>query len=75
MLMMNRQIPPNRIEREIEATIRECGVERSAAEAIVGLRHGEMIGDGDQLCLSRLTDEQKRQLGIGQPIDEVVAEE
>jgi hypothetical protein len=61
------------IEQEILAVIRERGVDRIEAETTVGMRRGELLGDNDILVLRRLTDEQKRRLGLGRTIQEVVA--
>jgi hypothetical protein len=46
------------IEREIEATMRERGVDYGEAELIVGLKFGEL--HNDILYMGRLTDEQRR---------------
>lgn len=62
-------------EREIEATMREQGVDRIEAAAIVGMRHGTEHGEGDLLCVRPLSEALQRRLGIGRSIAEVLAEQ
>ena len=46
------------IEREIEATMRERGIDYGEAEIVVGLKYGEL--HNDLLYMRPLTDEQRR---------------
>lgn len=61
------------IEQEIQAVRRTQHVEYEEAAAIVGLRRGELVGDGDILFMRPLTDELRRRFCIGRSIDEVIA--
>jgi hypothetical protein len=61
------------IEQEILAVMRDQGVDRDEAETVVGMRRGELLGNGDILFMRSLTDAQKRRLGLGRTIHEVVA--
>jgi hypothetical protein len=70
---MDRVATIDEIEVEIQATMRERGVDRIEAETIVGMRHGELHGDGDILVLRKLTPDQRRALGLGRSIQEVFA--
>jgi hypothetical protein len=63
------------IEEEIATVMREQGVDRIEAQTIVGTRRGELHGDNDILFIHPLTEEQRRWLGLGRSIHEVVAEE
>lgn len=67
---MDEAMTKDDIEREIEATMRDRGVDRGEAELIVGLKHGEMIGD--RLFMRPLTDEQRRRMTM--PLHEVMRE-
>jgi hypothetical protein len=46
------------IEREIEATMRERGIDYGEAVLVVGMKHGEF--HNDLLYMRPLTDEQRR---------------
>jgi hypothetical protein len=70
---MDRLATTDEIELEIQAVMREHGVDRIEAETIVGMRYGELHGDRDILVLRRLTPEQRRRLGLGRSIDDVLA--
>jgi hypothetical protein len=61
-------------EEAIQATMTERNVGRAEAIVILGLRHGDLDGDGDLLSLYPLTAAQRRRLGIGRPPEEVFAE-
>jgi hypothetical protein len=69
---MDRVVDLAQIEQEIEALVRDQGVDPAEAAAIVGLRHGELLGDGDLLCIHPLTEEQRRR--YGRTLHEVMAE-
>jgi hypothetical protein len=62
-------------DREIEETMRELGLERAEADVMVGLRRGQLLGDGDLLSVCRLTSDQQRRLGLGRSIDDVLIEQ
>ena len=62
------------IEQEIQTIMRNQNVDREEAATIVGLRRGELLGDGDILFMRPLTGEQRRLLGLGRSIHEVIAE-
>jgi hypothetical protein len=70
---MDRVETTDEIELEIQAVMRERDVDRVEAETIVGMRRGELHGDRDILVLRRLTPEQRRTLGLGRSIDDVLA--
>jgi hypothetical protein len=70
---MDRLVETDDFEREIAETMREQGVDREEAQVIVGLRRGELYGDGDLLSIRPLSLDQKRQLGLGRSIDDVLA--
>src|SRR5215211_591019 len=72
---MDRLAGVDEIEREIDETMREQGIERAAAQLVVGLHRGELHGDGDLLSLRPLTADQKRRLRLGRSIDEVLDEQ
>jgi hypothetical protein len=72
---MDRIETTDEIELEIRAVMREQGVDRVEAETIVGMRRGELHGDRDILVLRALTPEQRRAIGLGRSIDEVLAEQ
>jgi hypothetical protein len=62
------------IEQEIQIIMRTQHVDYEEAATIVGLRRGELLGDRDILFMRPLSDEQRRRLGLGRSIHEVVAE-
>ena len=63
------------IEREIANLMAELGIEREVAMMILGLvPPPEVFGDGDLVCLTPLTADQRRGLGLGRDPDEVMAE-
>ena len=70
---MDRIADIDEIDREIEETMRQQGLDRAEAQVIVGLRRGELHGDGDLLSIRPLTLDQKRR--IGRSIDEVLDEQ
>ncbi len=70
---MDHVTTANEIDQEIETVMSERGVDRDEAATIVGLRRGELLGDGDILFMRPLTDEQRRRLGLGRSIHDVVA--
>jgi hypothetical protein len=70
---MDRMTTVDEIEQEIDTVMREQGVDRIEAQTIVGLRRGEFLSD-DILVLRPLSDKQRRWLGLGRSIHEVVAE-
>jgi hypothetical protein len=72
---MDRMTTVDEIEQEIQAIMRDRSVDREEAATIVGLRRGELHGDGDLLFMRPLTDEQRHRLGLGRSIHEVVAEQ
>jgi hypothetical protein len=53
--------------------MRDLGVDRDEAETIVGMRRGELLGDGDILFMRPLSNEQRHRLRIGRSIDDVLA--
>jgi hypothetical protein len=67
---MDEVVPSEEIERRIEATMREQGVDRAEAIYQVALKYGEW--HGDLVFLSPLTDEQRRRLSM--PLHEVMRE-
>jgi hypothetical protein len=70
---MDRIVETDEFEPEIAETMREEGVDRDEAQVIVGLRRGELFGDGDLLSIRPLSPDQKRQLGLGRSIDDMLA--
>ena len=61
-------------EQAILSVMRDLNVNRDEAIAIVGLRRGEIGGDGDLLSLRPLTAAQRRRLGIGRAPEDVLRE-
>ena len=37
----------NELERDVEAVMRDQGVKRAVAQALLGVQYGEVFGDGD----------------------------
>lgn len=71
---MDRVAEITQFEQEVEHVMREQGVDRAEAITLVALRHGEILGDGDLLCIQPMTPERRRRLGLGRPPEEVLAE-
>jgi len=71
---MDRVAEATQFELEVADVMRDQGVDRAVAITIVGLRHGELFGEGDLLCIRPLTPERRRRLGLGRPPEEVLAE-
>lgn len=61
------------LERDIERVMAEEGVDRAEAITLLGLRLGEVHGDGDLVSLQPLTDDQRAASGLGRSIAEVLA--
>jgi hypothetical protein len=72
---MDQMAGMDETDREIEETMREQGLERAEADVMVGLRRGQLLGDGDLLSVRRLTSDQQRRLGLGRSIDDVLIEQ
>jgi hypothetical protein len=64
----------DRFEQEVRKAMQDHGVSREEATLVVGLRLGEVYGDGDLVCLHPLTPEQRRLFGFDHDPEQLIAE-
>jgi hypothetical protein len=65
------------VDREFEDEVRrvmdEQGIEREDAIYQVALERGQVYGDGDLVCMRRLTSEELRAIGLNHDPEEILA--